>query len=176
MMTDDIVNINDIKAGRKELESWCLFVDGCQQGWGSWDPIKTVMKSEKDGNHNTTSCRRIFSPTTEIEDFVNFSKYWTVETGTCPAAMRRRKRSLKTKKSPKHSSLIIWRMLESWWLSPYCQRLLSSFSRYLHFLLLWCRQIPLHWGKVSLYVMTGNFQTSFCCCLLDLKLNLLSNH
>ena len=31
-MTDDIVNINDIKAGRKELESWCLFVDGYQQG------------------------------------------------------------------------------------------------------------------------------------------------
>ena len=61
MMTDDIVNINDIKAGRKELESWCLFVDGCQQGWGSWDPIKTVMKSEKDGNHKTLLRIRVSS-------------------------------------------------------------------------------------------------------------------
>ena len=120
------ININDIKARYKELKSSHLYLfDSWQQGCGTVDPIKTVMKSEKDGNHNPTSYQSIFSPATEIEDFVNFLIYLKGETGTCLDA-RRMKRSLKrTKKSPRHSSLIIWRMLQSRF-CPYCQRLPSS--------------------------------------------------
>ena len=46
-----------LQARYKELKSSYLFVDSLQQSYGTEDPIKTVMKSEKDGNHNPSLLR-----------------------------------------------------------------------------------------------------------------------